>query len=351
MPRADSPGQRLGIEVYGRDAADARLLTKAGRFLLYRDSGPSLTITRLQQVEHEAYLTMRAGQLGVAVPEIAAAGTAGPSKDALLVYRLPAGIALSEADPADISDVTLDDLYRQLLILRRARIAHGAISGDALLVDPATADHRGDGLPQRHSERFAGSARSRPGRGYRGDGGGGRRRASRRRRGAVPHAGDARRRPAASAQAGAGPRARPEPARPARAAARCPAARRPGQVDRRAEAGRAAPGELADADHDHRIADRRLGPHRGAHRRLPVLRHRDRRRLALGRHGVRAGPAGLRGLSGRRHRQRARTASVRPGGGRRGRQGIQRAGRRDAGRLRHPGALLPATGLRRRRWR
>ena len=138
MPGAGSPGPRLGIEVYGRDAADARLLTKAGRFLLYRDSGPSLTITRLQQVEHEAYLTMRAGQLGVAVPEIAAAGTAGPSRDALLVYRWPAGIALSDAGPADISDVTLDDLYRQLLTLRRARIAHGAISGDALLVDPAT---------------------------------------------------------------------------------------------------------------------------------------------------------------------------------------------------------------------
>ena len=31
----------------------------------------------------------------------------------------------------------LDDLYRQLLILRRARIAHGAISGDAVLADPA----------------------------------------------------------------------------------------------------------------------------------------------------------------------------------------------------------------------
>ena len=85
--RAGSPG-RLGISVYGRDAADAKLLTKAGRFLLYRDSGPSLTITRLQQVEHEAYLTLRAGQAGVAVPEIVEAGTAGPSRDALLVYRL-----------------------------------------------------------------------------------------------------------------------------------------------------------------------------------------------------------------------------------------------------------------------
>jgi glycosyltransferase 2 family protein len=133
MDRADT----LGIAVYGRDAADARLLTKAGRFLLYRDSGPSLTITRLQQVEHEAYVTMRAGLAGAAVPEVVEAGTAGPYRDALLVRRTPPGTALSDSDAAEISDVTLDDLYRQLLTLRRARIAHGAISGDAVLVHPA----------------------------------------------------------------------------------------------------------------------------------------------------------------------------------------------------------------------
>ena len=135
--REAAPAGRLGIEVYGRDAADARLLTKAGRFLLYRDSGPSLTLTRLQQVEHEAYLTLRAGRAGVTVPEVAEAGTAGPSRDALLVCRPPPGTALSDADAAEVSDVMLDDLYRQLLILRRARIAHGAISGDAVLADPA----------------------------------------------------------------------------------------------------------------------------------------------------------------------------------------------------------------------
>jgi uncharacterized protein (TIRG00374 family) len=131
------PAGRLSVAVYGRDAADARLLTKAGRFLLYRDSGPSLTLTRLQQVEHEAYLTLRAGQAGVTVPEIAEAGTVGPTNDALLVCRLPPGTALSDTDAAAISDLMLDDLYRQLLILRQARIAHGAISGDAVRADPA----------------------------------------------------------------------------------------------------------------------------------------------------------------------------------------------------------------------
>ena len=132
-----APGQLIAISVYGRDAADAKLLTKTGRFLLYRDSGPGLTVTRLQQVEHEAYLTMRAGQADVAVPEIVEAGTAGSAKDALLVYRCPAGHRLSDADGSEVTDATLDDLYRQLLTLREARIAHGAISGDTLLVDPA----------------------------------------------------------------------------------------------------------------------------------------------------------------------------------------------------------------------
>ena len=129
--------RRLAIAVYGRDAADARLLTKAGRFLLYRDSGPTLTLTRLQQVQREAFFALRAGQAGVAVPELVEAGTAGPSKDAVLVYRLPSTISLAGAGPDDVGDGALDDIYRQLLILRKARIAHGAISGDALLIDPA----------------------------------------------------------------------------------------------------------------------------------------------------------------------------------------------------------------------
>ena len=131
------PPDRLDVAVYGRDAAQAKLLTKVGRFLLYRDSGPSLTLTRLQQVEHEAFVMLRAGQEGVAVPELVGVGTAGPAKDALLVSRLPPGTALADADGAHISDVTLDDLYRQLLKLRTARIAHGAVSGDAVVVDAA----------------------------------------------------------------------------------------------------------------------------------------------------------------------------------------------------------------------
>ncbi len=93
----------------------------------------------------------RAGQVGVAVPELVEAGTAGPSKDALLVCRLPGGTTLSETDGADIGDATLDDLVGQMLALRRARIAHGAVSGDVLLVDSAAKTTVRHGLPERLS--------------------------------------------------------------------------------------------------------------------------------------------------------------------------------------------------------
>ncbi len=133
------PVDKLTISVYGRDAADAKLLAKTGRFLMYRDSGPTLTFTRLQQVEHEAYLTLRAAQAGVTVPVVVEAGQAGPSGDAVLVCRLPAGSPLSATeDDGEVSDRALDDVFAQLLTLRAARVAHGEISGETVLVDPTT---------------------------------------------------------------------------------------------------------------------------------------------------------------------------------------------------------------------
>ena len=57
-------GSEVDVSVYGRDASDAQLLAKTGRFAFYRDSGPTLTLTRRQQVEHEAYVTLMAGPAG-----------------------------------------------------------------------------------------------------------------------------------------------------------------------------------------------------------------------------------------------------------------------------------------------
>ncbi len=103
----------VDVSVYGRDASDAQLLAKTVRFLFYRDSGPTLALTRRQQVEHEAYVTLMAGRAGARVPAVLAAGPSGPAHDALLVTRPPDGERLSSyalyvapdlPDAADVAD-------------------------------------------------------------------------------------------------------------------------------------------------------------------------------------------------------------------------------------------------------
>ena len=130
----DEAGQPIELSVYGRDASDARVLAKLWRFCLYRDSGPTLILDRLQQVEHEAYLTLMAGRAGVRVPDVLAAGRFGPSRDAALVTRVPDGPALAQADGADLADGTLDEILLAVLRLREAGIAHGALGGDTIIV-------------------------------------------------------------------------------------------------------------------------------------------------------------------------------------------------------------------------
>jgi uncharacterized protein (TIRG00374 family) len=130
----DPAGQTIELSVYGRDASDARMLAKLWRFCFYRDSGPTLILDRLQQVEHEAYLTFMAGRAGVLVPEVLAVGRFGPSRDAALVTRLPPGPALSGAGDAELSDTTLDELLRAVLRLRKAGLAHGTLGAETIIV-------------------------------------------------------------------------------------------------------------------------------------------------------------------------------------------------------------------------
>ena len=147
----DDDGRLLELAVYGRDAADAQWITKLWRFCVFRDSGPTLMFNRLQQVEHEAYLTFLAQHTGVRVPEVVAAGWCGPSHDAALVTRLPAGTRLAELAGDRVADETLDETLRSVVALRDAHIAHGSLSPDTVLVT-------GDGPLLRDFRRASSSA-------------------------------------------------------------------------------------------------------------------------------------------------------------------------------------------------
>ena len=65
-PRAGRTPQGLPllVKVYGRDAWDGQLLTATWSYLWYRDESPTLTISRRQQVEHEAFVTLLAERSG-----------------------------------------------------------------------------------------------------------------------------------------------------------------------------------------------------------------------------------------------------------------------------------------------
>src|SRR6516225_1088563 len=129
-------GEVLAVSFYGRDATDAQLLTKLWRFVFYRHSGAALALTRIQQVEHESSITQLAARAGARVPEVLVASTLGPSRDAVVITRAPAGQPLAALDHQQVTDVHLDDLFAQMMKLRSAAISHGAVSPQTIVVDP-----------------------------------------------------------------------------------------------------------------------------------------------------------------------------------------------------------------------
>ncbi len=131
MRATTSAGGTLLVKIYGRDAWDGQLLSTIWTTLWYRDEAPTLTFSRLQQVEHEAFVTLLAERAGAPVLPVVAAGPV--ANDALLVVET-SGIQLSAAE--DTTDAMLDDLWRGVGRMHRAGIAHGALDSERLFLQP-----------------------------------------------------------------------------------------------------------------------------------------------------------------------------------------------------------------------
>ena len=131
----DADGE-LHVRVLGRDEADAQLLSKSWRFLAYKDGGPSVHLSRLEDVEAQAYALLLAERAHVNVPPVLVAGTAGPGA-ALIASRPVPGTRLRDADPAAITDGVLADLWRQVGALHSARVAHGRLNANHVVLTDA----------------------------------------------------------------------------------------------------------------------------------------------------------------------------------------------------------------------
>jgi uncharacterized protein (TIRG00374 family) len=130
---ATTDGRSLLAKVYGRDAWDGQLLITMWSYLWYRDDSPTLTLNRLQQVEHEAFVTLLAERARVPVLPVVAAGMT--DKDALLVLE-DKGRALGSIAKEDLNDDVLRELWRVVLRMHAVGIAHGALDADHFSVSP-----------------------------------------------------------------------------------------------------------------------------------------------------------------------------------------------------------------------
>jgi undecaprenyl-diphosphatase len=142
---ADGLGGRLRIKVLGRDETEAQLFSKVWRSLLYKESGRTMQLTRLQQVEHEAYVVLAARSAGVRAPELVAAGMAGPGA-AVLVLRDPMGTPLTDVQADTLTEDVLAGVWEQAGRLHAARLVHGQLNTAAVIVTPEGPAITGFGL-------------------------------------------------------------------------------------------------------------------------------------------------------------------------------------------------------------
>jgi uncharacterized membrane protein YbhN (UPF0104 family) len=129
-------GAPVAIDVIGRDAADARLFAKVWRSIWYKDSGPTIALTRTQQLEHRAYLLFLAERAGLTVSDVVIAGVGGSRELAVLVLREPEGRLLADLPADEVTDAVLDSAWGNLGELTAARIAHGSLRTENVVVRP-----------------------------------------------------------------------------------------------------------------------------------------------------------------------------------------------------------------------
>ena len=125
-------GDPLAVKVYGRDAHDTQLVTTLWRTLWYREAGSPTSPGRLQQAEHEAFLTLLARQQGIHTDQVVVAG-ATTNRDVVLVLRRVGQPLISV--PERWSPAVVADLWRMLRLLHETGIAHGQLDDRHLIVD------------------------------------------------------------------------------------------------------------------------------------------------------------------------------------------------------------------------
>jgi len=127
-------GRSIRVKIYGRDAWDGQLITSVWSSVWNRGETPRVG-GRLEQVEHEAFVTLLAERSGIAVQPVVTAGLA-EGRDAIVVLDTGEARPMSALGAADVDDATLARIWELDAALFEARIAHGQLDADAVVVRP-----------------------------------------------------------------------------------------------------------------------------------------------------------------------------------------------------------------------
>ncbi|KQY43869.1 lysylphosphatidylglycerol synthase transmembrane domain-containing protein [Cellulomonas sp. Root137] len=154
-------GTNLLVKVYGRDAWDSQVVGSLWAALTRRGERAHVWGTRRSRVEHEALVTVLAAQAGVPTLDVVAVGVADQG-DALLVTSTPrASLRLLDAEAVD--DELLGAMWRAVVTLNGAGIAHGRIESSSVVIradgSVALADFDGAALASDGGEPRADQAR------------------------------------------------------------------------------------------------------------------------------------------------------------------------------------------------
>ena len=100
-------GRRLFVKALGQDERDADLLFRAWRRLRLQNVGDELPYSTLRRaVEHEALVSLKAGDSGVRTPHMVTVAAVG-ELTMVLAYDAVEGRTLDEADPGAVTDEAL----------------------------------------------------------------------------------------------------------------------------------------------------------------------------------------------------------------------------------------------------
>jgi uncharacterized protein (TIRG00374 family) len=132
-------GTVLAVRVFAPEDRDRDRLVRLARWLLVRDPQDDRAGTAvLSTAEHEMLAMVAATRAGARVPDpVVAYPVAGGSRPsgALVAWIDVDGRRLADLSPEDVSSTTLADLWHNVQVLQRHRLAHRRLRSDSVLVD------------------------------------------------------------------------------------------------------------------------------------------------------------------------------------------------------------------------